>query len=218
MGDCPNVETRELLPERAAGLLSARDAERVDAHLAGCADCAFEMTVLLAARAALRGGRVVDVTRIAVAVVSATRSKPTIVRTSRRRVWTEWRAAASIAIIAVGAISVAVWNGATNGSRGRGANASGVEASAIPRAGDSSVGGAGSLSPLPTAGQNTPSTGLPVAAVPVSNGGLSVAGGLSDLTDTELRTLLGDIGSFDPSSVSEPEDMMPVFSGSETIQ
>ena len=36
MGDCQNVEMRELLPERAAELLSPRDAARVDGHVAEC--------------------------------------------------------------------------------------------------------------------------------------------------------------------------------------
>jgi hypothetical protein len=53
---------------------------------------------------------------------------------------------------------------------------------------------------------------------PASLSGLTAAGGLSDLSDAELESLLGDIGSLDASRFDEPQDVMPAIGGSEGVQ
>src|SRR6185503_20767170 len=52
MSDCLNVEMRELLPEYLNGTLAATRRAEVEAHLAGCAECADELTVLRLVREA----------------------------------------------------------------------------------------------------------------------------------------------------------------------
>jgi hypothetical protein len=69
--------------------------------------------------------------------------------------------------------------------------------------------GSGSLSPSGS-GQAT--------VQPASVSGLTAAGGLSDLTDAELESLLGDIGSLDVSSFDEPQEVMPAIGASEGVQ
>lgn len=48
--------------------------------------------------------------------------------------------------------------------------------------------------------------------------GISVAGGLADLSDTQLESLLGEIGSIDASNLAEPEDVIPTIGGVGSIQ
>ena len=215
MGDCQNVEMRELLPERAAELLSPRDAACVDAHVAECEMCAFELEILRAARSALRARATVDVGRISGAVVLATRTPVRSVRRAPTRQWIGWRAAASIALVAVGATSIAVWNGGRGGARGSVATTPGTESAAV-----ATPSGAGALAQGAATGSGSlPSSGSAQATVrPASVSGLTAAGGLSDLSDAELESLLGDIGSLDASSFDEPQEVMPAIGASEGVQ
>lgn len=202
MGDCPNVEMRELLPARVAQQLTPDERARVDAHVSTCDMCAFEMEILAAARAALRRPREIDVARISSAVAVATRA-PRVSPVRRTQAWAGWRAAASIALVAVGATSIAVYR------RGEPAPAAGVAAV-------SPVNVSTPTTPTPVSGTITPSTSGPSTAV--ASRGLAVAGGLSDLTDSDLESLLGEIGGLDAANVAEPEEMIPAFSGSEGVQ
>ncbi|HVD06517.1 MAG TPA: zf-HC2 domain-containing protein [Gemmatimonadaceae bacterium] len=215
MGDCQNVEMRELLPERAAELLSPRDAARVDGHVAECELCTFELEILRAARTALRGRATVDVGRISGAVVLATRTPVRSVRRAPTRQWIGWRAAASIALVAVGATSIAVWNGGRSGARGSVATTPGTETAAV-----ATPSGAGTLAQGAATGSGSvSSSGSAQATVrPASLSGLTAAGGLSDLSDAELESLLGDIGSLDASSFDEPQEVMPAIGASEGVQ
>lgn len=87
------VTVRELLPDRVAGRLAAREAERVDAHVGSCSDCAAEIDLL----------RVLFETRVAVPaglaerVIRAARAD----RRPRQRPW--WGiSAAAVAALALG--------------------------------------------------------------------------------------------------------------------
>ncbi len=51
MSDCSNVTMRELLPDYLHGSLTLADRAEVEAHLAGCAECADEFSLLRAVRA-----------------------------------------------------------------------------------------------------------------------------------------------------------------------
>ena len=224
MGDCPNVEMRELLPERVAGTLAAADMARVDAHMATCEMCTYESTVIRSARRAMRGGASVNVARISGAVVAATRTPVARRRALPTRRWTGWRAAASIALVAIGATSVAVWNGIQSRPAetvaGRGVQTTAVlggpatvTVSPNVRTPENTVAAAGSPTVVATRG-GAQSEGTARATA----NGLTAAGGLSDLTDDELESLLGDIGTLDATAVDEPQEIMPAIGGSETIQ
>ena len=63
MGDCPNVEMRERLPDLLHGVLRAEDAVAVRAHVAQCEDCRAELEMLESVRGALVAPRV-DTARI----------------------------------------------------------------------------------------------------------------------------------------------------------
>lgn len=222
MGDCPNVEIRELLPERVAEHLAPRDAKRVDDHVAECEMCAFEVEVLRAARATLRARPTIDVKRVSGAVAAATRTPVRRERQRQQRPWLGWRAAASLALVAVGATSIAIWKGAHDGSRGADvvSQASETIAATTPsgtgRPGPGATAGSGSGS---VTGQPTPTRALAVAtAIPAASSGLTAAGGLSDLDDAELESLLGDISTLDASNFEEPQEVIPTIGGSEGVQ
>lgn len=199
MGDCPDVEMRERLPDRVAELLSPADAQGVDAHVASCEMCAFELSVLRAARSALQRGRQVDGRRIALAVASATRATPAARQALSARKWIGWRAAASIALVAAGVASVAVWRNVDSSPRGT--------AVAVSQ-------------PVLVPGNTDAPVESTVAArdARVVTRGLSVAGGLSGLSDAELEALLGDIGTVDVANVAEPEDVIPAIGGVEGVR
>jgi anti-sigma factor RsiW len=209
---------RELLPERVAELLSPRDAERVDGHVAECEMCAFEVQVLRAARATLRGRATIDVTRISGAVAAATRAPASRVPQRQQQSWIGWRAAASIALVAVGATSIAVWNGTRGGSPGNEAVTRSSETTAVTALpGNGTV--AQGVAPASGSALSSENPGSTVASVaPVAASGLTAAGGLSDLSDAELESLLGSIGSLDASGFDEPQEVIPAIGGSEGVQ
>jgi len=213
MADCSNVEIRELLPERVSGALSAADLARVDAHLASCELCTSELALIESARRVLRRTPQVDLARIAVAVRATTASpaRPVLVgggahvapRPARTR-WIGWKAAAAIALAAAGGGTMLVWQRADD--RGAPASVAATTASAPAPANGAAAGGASAT----------------VAAAQSGGAGevrpaLNVAGGLSDLTDSDLQALLDDMGSIgvDAQSFEEPEPVLPQLPGSE---
>ncbi|MBX6333632.1 MAG: zf-HC2 domain-containing protein, partial [Gemmatimonadaceae bacterium] len=128
MTDCPRGDIRDLLPDLVHDQLAPELRAAVEAHVATCAACAAEVALLHRMRAALGRTPRLDVERIAAAVraaraddagvpdtipiaaIPATRAgevpaaaRP---RAARRRVlWSDWRAAAGIAAVAVGVMS-----------------------------------------------------------------------------------------------------------------
>jgi anti-sigma factor RsiW len=136
MSDCLNVEIRELLPEYLTGTLSASRRAEVEAHLAGCAECADEVAVLRLVREAYAEAPAINVN----AVVSA------LPRKSARPAMRSWRhsqafqIAAAVSFIALGGISLAVARSFFNGNTPAGqvdtmVASSGAETPAISFAG-----------------------------------------------------------------------------------
>ncbi len=220
MADCSNVEIREMLPERVGGALSAADTARVDAHLASCALCRSELALIQAARRVLRVSPAIDVARIASAVVEATTapSRPQLVGSAMRAapspVWTRlrwvgWKAAAAIAVAAAGAGTFATWHSANEPvSAPNGAEVAARAAQSPP-----------TTSAAVVAHRDTATAVIPAmtAAAPRARTAvaeLAIGGALSDLSDRDLETLLGDLGdqgavapdaaSFEEPDVTEP--------------
>ena len=100
MTDCPNAEIRDLLPDLVHGTLAGGDRQRVELHIAACADCAAEVALIRRARTVLsRGVPAVDAQRIA-ATIPAFSQVP-----ARGRSFGAWRIAASIVVVAIGAMT-----------------------------------------------------------------------------------------------------------------
>ena len=105
MSDCPNVEIREQLPELLSGTLSAHRRAEVEAHLAGCEDCADELELLRLVREAYTEmAPAVNVNAI-VSALPRRASRPAL-RSWRRS--HAFQIAAAVSFIALGGISLAV--------------------------------------------------------------------------------------------------------------
>lgn len=105
MSDCLNVEIREQLPEYLSGTLSAHRRAEVEAHLAGCEDCADELELLRLVREAYaETAPAVNVDAI-VSALPRRASRPAI-RTWRRS--HAFQIAAAVSFIALGGMSLAV--------------------------------------------------------------------------------------------------------------
>jgi anti-sigma factor RsiW len=101
MNDCPNADMRDQLCDVVHRTLSDADCQRVEAHIAACADCTAEIALLRRAQAVLaRQAPSVDTA----AIVSALPRR----RAPRPMAFPAWRVAASIAVIAVGAASISI--------------------------------------------------------------------------------------------------------------
>ena len=196
MTDCPNAEMRDRLPDLLHERLDARARAAVMAHVAQCVDCRAELTILREARIALTSDmRVVDVNVIAAAVIArAAAPKARRVPWERRaRVWMDWRVAASIALVAAGAASFAILR---------------ARQSDLPQVAPPSVAVAVPAPSKATVAVPTnpkPVEQIPAAAPVVAAAELSAAGGVGDLSDSDLRALLNDLDSIDVEPATDPE-------------
>lgn len=184
MTDCTNDIMRDRLPELANGMLPADETVAVRAHLASCAECAAEFSVLETSRLVLRAtAPKVDLAAITRAV---TTSKPslrverggaTAPSLVRKPVWRSRQflaAAASLLIVAT--LSIPALS-----SRGEPTTA-GVPGTVVAAVID------------------TPST----APVPA---GFANSEGLSDLSSADLSTLLAELERLEANVTAEPASM-----------
>ncbi len=103
MNDCPNAEIRDQQCDVFHRTLSDADCQRVEEHIATCHDCAAEIALLHRARAVLsRTAPAVNTSAIVAALPRPQRSR------ARAMSFGNWRIAASIAVIAVGAASLSL--------------------------------------------------------------------------------------------------------------
>ena len=191
MRDCPDASMRDLLPDFVHETLPAGEDARVAAHLAACEDCAAEVALIRSVRAAgIAAAPAMDVPRIVASLpgagtaASGGGSGPGL-----------WRIAAAIALVALGSLSVVALRGVLD----RGADGVRVPAPRVAVTGR----------PGPDAGPSAKqvqvtSRGREVAAAPRVEG-LSFGGGLSDLTDDQLRILLREIEALQAALSTEPE-------------
>lgn len=101
MTDCPNGDVRDALPDYLNDRLDPARRRAVESHLAICATCREELSLLRTLRATMRRAPAVYVEAIAASVPPY--------RAPARRSWaTSGRIAAAIALIAIGGTSVAL--------------------------------------------------------------------------------------------------------------
>ena len=106
MRECQNEKIRDVLPEYAVRRLDPVVASQVEVHLAACPSCAAELAVVRAAHNAFPAPQV-DIAKIVSALPKPVIPlAPRIEKRSRR--FTSWRIAATIAMIAVGGVSLAM--------------------------------------------------------------------------------------------------------------
>ncbi len=98
MNDCLNVEVREALPELVHGMLPEPERDRVQEHVADCDDCAAELAIIRAVRAATPVVNI-DVIRIASAIPPYRRRSPVM-----KRVYLELAAACLVGAVGISAL------------------------------------------------------------------------------------------------------------------
>lgn len=193
MTDCPNAEMRDRLPDLLHERLETSARAAVMAHVDQCNDCRAEMVLLREARVALSPEmRAVDVVAISRVVVERTR-RP-VAGSARRSPWMDWRIAASVALLVVGAGSVAVFV-RSHETQPRLVSVADT-ASAVPNAARSETVAA---APAPRPG-TTP-------AVTAASAELSAAAPVGDLSEGDLRALLRDLDQIDAVPSAEPEQV-----------
>lgn len=217
MTDCPNGEMRDRLPDLLHDRLAPAERREVQAHLAGCADCRAELTLLGDVRASLRAVPAVNVAAIAAAIPAY---RPLLVLSSSRRSWVGWRVAAAITILAVGGSSAVLLSRSSSVTPAA-VVAAAPSAAAVPAtrptnsaAASAAVQGATAAPVTPVA--SSPSTRVavvrPSTATPAPVRELAVgASSTGDLTESELNVLLKDVESLDavPSTDVESSAIIP---------
>ena len=187
MRDCSNGSIRDMLPDFVHGTLPEKAHAEVAAHVAGCADCQAEVQLIRSAGMAYPAPAV-NMSRIVSGLPAGYRRT-----TGRGLAGRQWLLAAGASFLVIGAISLA----ALRGTFGAGA--------ASVRAADSTVASGSGVD----AGHSAKQTPVRLAqreSVEKArrDGGLRI-GGLADLTDEQLATLLRDIDALDASLSMEPE-------------
>ena len=204
MSDCTNLEMRDLLPDLARGALTGPPRVALDAHLATCVGCRAELEVVRKAHAALSGTPSVDTARIVAAVARSTavrrNATAAVAQARRRRVSVlstparrAWLAAASVVAIVSAAVLAP--------SADRGPDSPGV-APVVVQA-------------------EEPTTSAPVSSEPTrptTPGSpprveLVMGGGVSDLADADLESLLEVLDDVDTELDVEPAVLLPVLEG-----
>lgn len=193
MTDCPNAEMRDRLPDLLHERLETSVRAAVMAHVDQCSDCRAEIALLREARVVLSPEmRAVDVVAISRVVVERTRRLPKA--GVRRSPWMDWRIAASVAVLVVGAGSVALLVRSPK-TQSRVAAIADTR-SVAPNAARPETLASAAMPPAETA---------PVATAPSAE--LSAAASVSDLSESDLRALLRDLDQIDAVPSAEPEQV-----------
>jgi hypothetical protein len=188
MIDCPNAEIRDRLPDLLHERLDASVRAAVMSHVADCSDCRIELELLQEAHVVLSSGlRAIDVSSVARVVVSRM-AKGSMA--PRRRSWTDWRIAASIAVLAIGATSVVML-------RDRSKDSGAVVAPVALSVPAESVPASPPASPEHVVGATSP------AVAPSAE--LAAAAEMSDLSESDLRALVDDLQTLDALPPTEPD-------------
>lgn len=192
MTDCPNAEMRDRLPDLLHGRLETSARAVVMAHVEQCEDCRAEVALLREARIVLSPElRVVDVAAISRVVIEKTRT-PGIGQARRSR-WMDWRIAASVAVLLVGAGSVTLL------MRSRATPAPVASVADTPAVAPNGAGPATGAVP----GRRSEPSSVDAAV----SAELSAAAAVSDLSENELRALLGELDQIDVVPSAEPEQV-----------
>lgn len=200
MTECPNGDVRDALPDYMNERLDPERRREVESHLAGCAVCRDELSLLRALRATVRRAPAIDVEAIAASIPPY--------RAPNGRTWaTSGRIAAAIAAIAIGGTSIVLLR---------------EPPGTTPVEVTPSV----AIAPTTTQHSTPPVVAAPATAEPpgvtrtapaptAGSAGavreLAIAGGsIADLSDRELSTFVEGIESLDGVPSAELETLEPV--------
>jgi anti-sigma factor RsiW len=218
MADCPlAAEIRDALPDLVNDQLDPLARARVEQHIAECAECAAELKLLRSLRATIFATPRVDAARVAAAVHAATagarESKVTpitarserrkvaspVARAARRQLPYEWRAAAGIAAVAVGIAGYALSRGSTPASP--------------PAMETAPVAAAPARAVAPSIASSKAAADLAGGAGASTPGSIILGDGVSDLSESDMQTLLQAVDDLEAMPDLEPQEP-PLLAGS----
>lgn len=217
MTDCSNAEIRDLLPDYVHDQLSVTDLARVEQHLVSCADCAEELELLqtvFAMRPSVKAPNFADIvaslpkpgqhTAFTIAASNnAAASADSNVRdiASARSVarktpsFRNWRAAAAIAVITLGGLSVAVSRQGLLGT-----------------AGTTPLSDTTGLGVAMLQHTSAPVSGAMDSAKLTADSKVSLSvGDLSDYSDDELQAIMAGLDKWDGSASTDPLPGVPIL-------
>ena len=217
MNDCPNAEIRDQLPDLLHDRLDVSIRAAVMAHVDACVDCRAELDLLRGVHGMLmaRTPRV-DINYVVNALpkpMAATRAQPPRLA-SRRHVWSDWRIAAAVTVLAVGGGSFALLRQGVNpptadtmlaqtSSIGSAAASSrdSVTAPTPSRVADASAVSVASAAP---SGSTSVARGATTTSAD-EQAGLATTARLADLNERQLQALLDQIDQLQAVPITEPE-------------
>ena len=200
MNDCMNAEVRDALPDLMHGRLSELNTATMRAHIETCADCREELRLLEEIRASAPIAPRIDVSRIVAALPAPMPSAADQMVASahapaRRSSSMVWKMTAAAALLLTGSLTFATAR---------------KQATVNPVASTSVV--APQVS-TPAVSQIAVAPVTPVAVVPGSQisankpAGLSLTGGVQDLSDDQLESLVNGLDNVEALPSSEPEPL-----------
>lgn len=207
MTDCMNAEVRDALPDLMNGRLSDIDKATMTAHVESCADCREELRLLQEIKASAPMAPRMDVSRIVAALPAA---MPATIdhlvdrapARARPRSSMVWKAMAAAALLVTGTLTFAT---SRHQAVGISPSASGaaVSSAAAPQAAKTGMSGEATGAAVATA---VPAV-VAAAARPVAGARteLSLTGGVQDLGDEQLQSLLNDLENVQGLPAAEPE-------------
>src|SRR5512143_3439770 len=191
MNDCPNADIRDLLPDLLHERLDVIMRAAVMAHVDDCVDCRAELELLRGVHGMLMSQTPrVDIDYVVKALPKRA-TRPVRVA-PRRRVWSDWRIAAAVTVLAVGGGSFAVLRQGT----------------AVPdSARVSSALGLPNRGAAAETDANTRPTANVVAPAEdqIAPAGLATTSRLADLNERQLQALLDQIDQLQAVPIAEPE-------------
>ena len=205
MSECRNLEVRDLLPGLARGALKSSERAAVEEHLAMCAECRAELELVRHLASVLRRAPAIDTARIAPAVVRTAREQraaPVSLdarrqrRAAPRRMWLA--AASLIAVAGAGALAVVATRDEV-----RQAPAPEVARNDAPVVSPTTPEEPAERRSEPPRVEPRPATGAE----------LVMGGGVSDLADADLESLLGVLEGLDTQIDVEPAVLLPLLEG-----
>ncbi len=202
MTDCINAEVRDALPDLMHGRLSELDTVTMSAHVETCADCREELRLLQEVRASAPIAPRIDISRIVAALPAALpAAMPTAADQliasapahGRRSSSMLWKMTAVAALLVTGSLTFAT------GRR---------QATVAP------VSSTSTAAPVASA-VSSPTESLVVVASNSAAGeshtavkataGLSLTGGVQDLSDDQLESLVNGLDNVEAIPSAEPE-------------
>lgn len=221
MTECMDMEVRDALPDLLHGRLSDLDRATMNAHVESCAECRAELALMERVRAYAPLAPTIDVSRIvSMLPVPVPLAEQQVAHTTPSRQPSRfsmiWKLAAAAALIAGGALTF---------SKTRTPVSSGGSVAAVaPLPASSTKGEVSPPAVTPAPAPQRVASASPAASAPVkpvvatSASGLSLTGGLKDLTDAQLEALIIDVENVDGLPNAEPEPIVVSVDGEEGLQ